>query len=166
MTSPGKCHFDTTEPCDGLLKGVVALEGSPNGCNKGFKNKDSVVNLKKEQTKYDNDSNKVDDVAEISNTWDLSVLSALCRWRSCTSEGFNKPPFLCNYHCELKEYLDCQCSTKRANSDSYKYLPRNIPMETEIYCTMLSAFNSNSIRDLKMIRAASTLLQELWDGKH
>jgi hypothetical protein len=99
--------------------------------------------------------------------WDPNILSTVCRWRSCLcssalvrvgkSSTF-KQKQLCSYHLEMKEFLDGKGGTKQGVLESSKYLPRKAPN-----------FNAAAIvekkRDMMTIRAASTLLQELWDGK-
>lgn len=98
--------------------------------------------------------------------WDPSILSTVCRWRSCLCDSALlrvgksntfKQKQLCSYHLELKEYLDSR-GGKQGATESAKYLPRKAPN-----------FNASALaekkRDMMTIRAASTLLQELWDGK-
>lgn len=104
--------------------------------------------------------------------WDPSILSHLCRWRSCLCDELNarskviesgkatksKKLYLCRYHIELKNYLDGG-TTKKGELESAKYLPKKAPIFS-------SSENMNELKkDLLTIRAASTLLQELWDGK-
>ena len=104
--------------------------------------------------------------------WDITVLSSLCRWRSCLCEGSRTSPFLCTYHSELKSFLDIR-SFSNTQSDAAKFLPRRNPPSSSTTAPSsstpnLSAAASNLSlcrRDLTSIRAASTLLQELWDGK-
>jgi hypothetical protein len=71
----------------------------------------------------------------------------------CDSTPEPAPKYLCAYHTNMKIFLDAKGSKL---SDSSKYLPRKNP-------PLISATEQD--RDLKMVRAASTLLQELWDGK-
>lgn len=98
--------------------------------------------------------------------WDPNVLSNVCRWRSCMCDsvvlrvgktGSFKQKQLCSYHLDMKEYLDSR-GGKQSTLESSKYLPRKAPN-----------FNTSAMqekkRDMMTIRAASTLLQELWDGK-
>lgn len=98
--------------------------------------------------------------------WDPNVLSNVCRWRSCLCDSALqrvgktntfKQKQLCSYHLEMKDFLDGK-GGKSNSLESAKYLPRKAPN-----------FNSSAIqekkRDMMTIRAASTLLQELWDGK-
>ena len=102
--------------------------------------------------------------------WDITILSSLCRWRSCLCEGSRNSPFLCSYHSELKSFLDIR-SFSNTQSDAAKFLPRKNPPSS--YATTSSSSSPNLSaaasslcrRDLTSIRAASTLLQELWDGK-
>ena len=102
--------------------------------------------------------------------WDISVLSTICRWRSCLCKGGKASPYLCTYHNELKSFLDIKSSSS-AQSDASKYLPRkspaigqsNTPSGHNLGLAATAAAGSRM--DLTTIRAASTLLQELWDGK-
>ena len=91
--------------------------------------------------------------------WDSTILSTVCRWRACLCEATENPPpkYLCRYHSELKIFLDgrLSASTSTSAAESAKYLPQkppSIPVHIEN-------------KDLALIRAASTLLQEMWDGK-
>jgi len=98
--------------------------------------------------------------------WDPNVLSNVCRWRSCMCDSnvlrvgktnSYKQKQLCSYHLEMKDYLDNR-GGRQSTLESSKYLPRKAPN-----------FNASALqekkRDMMTIRAASTLLQELWDGK-
>lgn len=104
--------------------------------------------------------------------WDITVLSTLCRWRSCLCEGAKVSPFLCTYHSELKSFLDIR-SFSNVQSDASKYLPRKIltlssatpPSSSSLGPGFAANAVSSSMKDMTTIRAASTLLQELWDGK-
>ena len=98
--------------------------------------------------------------------WDPNVLSTVCRWRSCMcdsallrvgkSSNF-KQKQLCSYHLEMKNFLDNR-GGKQSTLESSKYLPRKAP-------NFNAAAMQEKKRDMMTIRAASTLLQELWDGK-
>jgi hypothetical protein len=98
--------------------------------------------------------------------WDPNVLSTVCRWRSCLCDSALlrvgksstfKQKQLCSYHLEMKAFLDARGS-KQGVLESSKYLPRKAP-------NFSSAAMMEKKRDMMTIRAASTLLQELWDGK-
>lgn len=98
------------------------------------------------------------------NKWDPAVLSTLCRWRACLCEASKESPskYLCKYHAQLGHFLDEKSQAlakggKNVTSESAKYLPKRAPN--------LSTITSEVKKDLVLIRAASTLLQELWDGK-
>ncbi len=109
---------------------------------------------------YDDDS-----TANSKRKWDPKVLSTICRWRSCICEAdtnnrntSNSSKFLCPYHAELKSFLDNLPATgKSGSNESAKYLPKRPPN--------VALIGSDEKKDLVIIRAASTLLQELWDGK-
>lgn len=104
--------------------------------------------------------------ARLLGIWDSTVLSNLCLWRSCCasatlSSGTNaSDSSLCSYHKQLKSFLDFRLQPRgtKANSESSKYLPRTGALQRA------SELPSNK-RDLFSIRAASTLMQELWDGR-
>lgn len=98
--------------------------------------------------------------------WDPNVLSNVCRWRSCLCDSALqrvgktntfKQKQLCSYHLEMKEFLD-EKGGKSAGQESAKYLPRKAP-------NFSTSAMQEKKRDMMTIRAASTLLQELWDGK-
>ena len=73
----------------------------------------------------------------------------------CDATTHTSPKYLCSYHSELKMFLDRKQGASKI-SDASKYLPRkNAPV------VALSEPN----RDFVVMRAASTLLEELWDGK-
>jgi hypothetical protein len=101
-----------------------------------------------------------------SKRWDSTVLSTLCRWRSCLCEARADGSHLCPYHAELKSFLDRRASSNTL-SESLKYMPRKIPNMVTSGSFLENVLGSaiDSRKDLTMIRAASTLLQELWDGK-
>ena len=91
--------------------------------------------------------------------WDTAILSSVCRWRSCLAEctAHSTPKYLCAYHTSLYAFLEG--TVKGGSGEAAKYLPKKVPL------LMSSSTLSDSKKDLLMIRAASTLLQELWDGK-
>ncbi len=94
-----------------------------------------------------------------------NVLSNICHWRSCMCEAsdpnlcaspFESSSNLCIYHSEMKKLLDSK-AVKGTNLESSKYLPK----KHFVNQPHISAQKP----DLMIIRAASTLLQELWDGR-
>lgn len=103
--------------------------------------------------------NSAADNSNEKRKWDPKVLSTLCRWRACLAEavGSYSSKHYCEYHSDLKRFLDF-CSDNGASGNIYdasKFTPKKPPL--------LSSNVTN--RDLKLIRAASSLLQEIWDGK-
>ncbi len=108
-----------------------------------------------------------------SGDWDPAILSALCRWRSCLCESYRArsdkagDSILCTYHNDLRVFLDrkpTKQSGAGSGSESAKYLPRkspNVQLLGDGECSPMAS----SKRDALVIRAASSLLQELWDGK-
>lgn len=121
--------------------------------------------------KDDIDDNETDDTDNIQvkkkeqsskRKWDANVLSSLCRWRSCLCESTtdSSTKFLCLYHLELKYYIDGynnQSEKRQITNESLKFLPKKSPD--------VSLVTNKMKKDLVVIRAASTLLQEIWDGK-
>jgi hypothetical protein len=111
----------------------------------------------------DNDNNQIKKEEQVSKRkWDASILSSLCRWRSCLCESTTDSPTknLCLYHLELKYYIDGyynQSEKRHITNESLKFLPKKSPN--------VSAVANKMKKDLVVIRAASTLLQEIWDGK-
>jgi len=94
----------------------------------------------------------------VKKKWDNAILSTLCRWRACLCESTDEPPpkYLCRYHSELKTFMDGRVNAKSpAAAESASYLPQKPPILS----------GSVGHRDMVLIRAASTLLQELWEGK-
>lgn len=94
--------------------------------------------------------------------WDNAILSTVCRWRSCLCEAATDctspaTRYLCHYHANLKTFLDDKALDTKTTSEASKFLPKRAPN--------VSAIASDVKKDLVVIRAASTLLQELWDGK-
>ena len=138
-----------------------------NESNLGLKSTNKAKHLESNVDLTFNDQSYTNNEEEISrpnNKWDPNVLSTLCRWRACLCEASDEPSskFLCKFHAQLRYFLDekSQALTKggkSASSESTKYLPKRAPN--------LSSIASEVKRDLVLIRAASTLLQELWDGK-
>lgn len=107
--------------------------------------------------------------SEQKREWDVAVLADLCYWRAClcrvdssNSNQVNSNSSsssiggvqrrLCGYHRELRAFLDAD-----GGNESAKYLPKKPPA--------LQADISAAKRDLLLLRGASTLLQELWDGR-
>jgi hypothetical protein len=112
--------------------------------------------------------------------WDPSILFTICRWRSCLAPAsFQNDSCLCSYHQSLGEFLnDASSATSlsalgRASSrllhmDASKFLPRLRPPNVENMLNAGSASDGQlegADRDLFMIKASSTLIQEMWDGK-
>lgn len=126
--------------------------------------------------------------------WDQSILSTVCRWRACLCEAdmsengpmsggvgagksANSNPnarYLCRYHAEVCRFLDDRYLDEvrarggakakadvASESESAKYLPRKTPPPS---LGDLGALPDNK-RDLRIVRATSSLLNELWDGK-
>ena len=117
---------------------------------------------------------------------ELSLLSTICRWRSCLSESCpqsttNSKLFLCSYHSHLKKYLDEEyTSSKEKNSttsslvkESSKYLPKKVNYNNVFPSNQVSMTRGRRLyhldnqvdRDLLMITSSCTLIHELWDGK-
>ena len=98
----------------------------------------------------------------IGSERDSSVLSTMCYWRSCQSEASASTCNLCAYHSDLKSFLDREAMTNliSAPSDALKYLPRKVPA-----ISIELEQGDERFRDSRIIRAASTLLQELGEGK-
>ena len=108
-------------------------------------------------TRHDEDPGKEKEKGK--RKWDTAILSSVCRWRSCLAEctAYSTPKYLCAYHTSLHAFLEG--TVKGGSGEAAKYLPKKVPL------LMSSSTLSDSKKDLLMIRAASTLLQELWDGK-
>ena len=90
--------------------------------------------------------------------WDQRLLWGFCRWRSCLSHGARQPGFrqLCVHHSGLKRHIDSRSSKVESN----RFLPKRPPVRQE------SGANAPSLEDdLYMIKAASSLLDELASGK-
>lgn len=139
-----------------------------------------------EQADYINNSKAENNIQEKGSRrkWDHTILSSVCRWRACMAEADftglksrndsysfsfldeqSQGSYVCRYHAELKKFLDkpptygSKKSSENLIPESSKYLPRKAP-------TFAAAHGlSEDKKDLLTIRAASTLLQELWDGK-
>ena len=92
---------------------------------------------------------------------ELSILSTVCRWRSCLAESCKESgsKYLCRHHFNVKHFLDHASKTKDKGGpkESAKFLPKK--------ATTVATTNDDGDRDLHVIRGASTLIQELWDGK-
>ena len=91
--------------------------------------------------------------------WDPTILWSLCRWRSCLSHSTNSPApkYLCSHHTNLKALLDNRIG-KASSSESSRFLPKKPP-------TITRSIHGSTNSDLEMIKAASSLLQELLNGK-
>ena len=85
-----------------------------------------------------------------SGKWDDRVLWHFCRWRSCLAPATAHfaPRHLCTAHSKLKEFLD---SRPGKGGESSRFLPKKPPQSIET--------------DISMIKAASSLLTELKNGK-
>jgi hypothetical protein len=96
---------------------------------------------------------------------DLAILSTVCRWRSCVAEACKESgsKYLCRHHFNIKHFLDNASSSsgkskdKSATKESAKFLPKK--------GSLVVANSEATDRDLQAIKGASTLIQELWDGK-
>ena len=101
----------------------------------------------------------VDDLTDTAlKKWDSGILSNVCRWRACMCDATSEPSpkYLCAYHTMIKSYLDLKSSSTKGGGEAAKYLPRKHPPIVSL---------AVPDRDMIMIRSASTLLQELWEGK-
>jgi hypothetical protein len=89
--------------------------------------------------------------------WDSTILWNFCRWRSCMCPATSSPApkYLCTHHSMLKALLD---STSKKKNESARFLPRKPPVcsDAEVGTTK---------RDLLLIKAASSLVEELVDDK-
>ena len=99
------------------------------------------------------------DASNEKRKWDPKILSTLCRWRACLAEalGNSNSKHYCAYHADLKRFLDF-CSANGASGNVYdasKFTPKKPPLLSP----------NATDRDLRQIRAASSLLQEISDGK-
>ena len=112
---------------------------------------------------------KLDKKGSVQSSSDVPILSTVCRWRSCLSESCPESgnKFLCKYHQELRIFLDGP-DVPQGGGKSAKKNANTAPKESSKYISKKSMMNYSSDtvnRDLKMMRNASTLIQELWDGK-
>lgn len=119
--------------------------------------------------------------------YDPTLLSSVCRWRSCLSESCRESSTksLCFYHHHLKKYLDEEyllqkeknssssgtTSTSPTNvKESSKYLPKKVNI-SQIMASNVTRGNrsydlNNQVdRDLLLMTSSCTLIHELWDGK-
>jgi hypothetical protein len=89
------------------------------------------------------------------NQWDNKILWNFCRWRSCLAPATSSPSprSLCTHHSMLKQFLE---SNKR--NEAARFLPRKPPNLTQDE-------EDATINDLKLIKAASSLVEELADNK-
>ena len=103
--------------------------------------------------------------------WQNALLSNICRWRACLCESVDPKKLLCKYHLDMKAFLDSrQRALSKSSSlsssllESSKYLPKRPPVLTEQDLEQLTRSVSMQVQyDMDMIKAASTLLMELWD---
>lgn len=96
---------------------------------------------------------------------DIPILSTVCRWRSCLSESCQDSgsSYLCLYHHKLKRFVDGEDTPGKSKKSA-----AGAPKESSKYISKKSLVHysaDTANRDLKMMRSASTLIQELWDGK-
>lgn len=103
---------------------------------------------------------------------DVPLLSTVCRWRSCLSEACAESgtKYLCSYHQVLKDFLDGPDNNPQQGGGKSKKnsVSANNVKESSKYISKKAIMNYSSDtinRDLKIMRNASTLIQELWDGK-
>lgn len=155
-------NFERHDLHDSILKQVVLT--ARNELKLGLKSKPKQQECDNNLSMHDQSYNTYNEEDNSRPTkWDPTVLSTLCRWRACLCEATNaSTKYLCNYHSQLKKFLDEKAvvlakGSKNVVSESTKYLPKKAPN--------LASIVSEVKKDLVLIRAASTLLQELWDGK-
>lgn len=92
------------------------------------------------------------------NQWDSNILWNFCRWRSCMAPATSSPAprYLCTHHSLLKHLLE---STTKKKNESARFLPRKPPTFAQ------TDGGDGPNNDLKMIKAASSLVEELVDDK-
>ncbi|GMH73152.1 hypothetical protein TL16_g06107 [Triparma laevis f. inornata] len=88
--------------------------------------------------------------------WDSAMLSHFCRWRACLAPATSNstPKYLCDMHSKVKAFLDAG-TTGEGNcpiADSNRFLPKKMPQ-------------NGNLTDLQLIKAASSLMVELENGK-
>lgn len=75
----------------------------------------------------------------------------MCRWRGCRIDAASSRKGLCQYHEELKVFMEGAPGASSGYESSH-YLPRKIPAP-------------HGMNELAMMKASSNLITELWDGK-
>jgi hypothetical protein len=115
-----------------------------------------------------------------SRSWDPNTLFSICRWRSCLADAdhcnnsrhMESVHCLCPYHIQLRDYLDNNshpAGPSRAMIEASKFLPKSkAPNLQQVAHSFQEGRLGNTkagMRDLVTLRAASTLLQEMWDGR-
>lgn len=102
------------------------------------------------------DSRPASSSQKSKNQWDGTILWNFCRWRSCMAPATSSPAprYLCTHHSLLKNLLE---STTKKKNESARFLPRKPP-------TFPDAVDATN-NDLKMIKAASSLVEELAEDK-
>ena len=106
--------------------------------------------------------------------WHQALLSNICRWRACLDDALDSGKrTLCQHHTELKYFLDArQKLTSKSTSnipisslESTKYLPRKpAELSEEEMKRIKSSLSLQQEYDLNTMRAASTLITEIFDG--
>jgi hypothetical protein len=166
-----QCIILHCEPLIGMELVVGGEKESPRlGHSKKGVADGSNTLLEDKSSQVDSD---IGNVGKKSRNWDLNILSRLCYWRSCMCDTLSTatttadstlitgsfPSTVCRYHQELRLFLDTKSNgNNKGVVESSKYLPKKVP-------ALVSTAQGEAKRDLMMIRAASTLLQELWDGR-
>jgi len=91
--------------------------------------------------------------------WDSTLLGNFCRWRSCLrhASAHPAPRSLCVHHAHLKQFLDAR-APKGKPSETGRFLPKRPPATKRTSPPTTSD-------DLALLKAASSLLQELVSGK-
>ncbi|GMI12328.1 hypothetical protein TrVE_jg7506 [Triparma verrucosa] len=88
--------------------------------------------------------------------WDSAMLSHFCRWRACLAPATSNstPKYLCDMHSKVKAFLDAGTGGENNApiADSNRFLPKKMPQ-------------SGNLTDLQLIKAASSLMVELENGK-
>jgi len=94
-----------------------------------------------------------------SSKWDSALLGNFCRWRSCLRPAsmLPAPRSLCVHHAHLKQFLDAR-TPKGKPSETGRFLPKRPPATKRTSPPTTSD-------DLALLKAASSLLQELVSGK-
>ena len=100
--------------------------------------------------------------------WHQALLSNICRWRSCLCDALDSKRTLCQYHTEIRSFLDSrQQLTSKLNHvlESSKYLPRKpAELSEDEMKRIKSSLSLQQEYDYNTMRAASTLINEIFDG--